>query len=281
MKKISIILLIAIGFINAQTSSITIGGTGTSATSAHITVTTDGYKCPSEFIVESGASLTTWDPSAICSASTGGGGDVSLPVELAEFIAAQIGSAIVLQWRTESEENNIGYILDRKEDNGDWICISDYKTNSDLLGNGTCSYSNEYEYIDNLVQPNTTYYYRLADVSTDGIVQYHNKISVTTESFENATIPDQFALHSAYPNPFNPVTTIRFDLPKQSDVKIIIYNNLGKIVKVLINSNLNAGRHTVQWDSKDRFGEAVSAGVYLYKIEAGDYQATKKMILLK
>lgn len=281
MKILLTISLSILGYIFAQTSTITIGGTGTSATSAHITVTTDGYKCPSEFIVESGASLTTWDPSAICGASTSGGGDISLPVELADFTAKQIGSAVVLKWRTESEEDNIGFILDRKDDNSDWFCITDYKTNNDLLGNGTCTFANEYEYTDNLVEANTTYYYRLADVSMDGIIQYHNKIEITTEIFENNIVPSQFALYPAYPNPFNPVTTIRFDLPEEGNVKMSIYNEMGKLVKVLVDNNLNAGQHAAQWDSKDRFGEPVSAGVYLYEIKASDYQATNKMILLK
>jgi len=280
MKKILTIAILNLGIIFSQ-SIITIGGTGTLSTSAHVTVTTNGYKCPGEFIVEGGASLTTWDPSAICSASTSGGGDVSLPVELTDFSAEQVGSAILVKWNTASEENNIGFVLDRKTDDTEWVCITDYKSNNDLLGQGTCPYSSDYEYTDNFIMANTTYYYRLADVSADGVVQYHDKITVTTDALQQTSKPNDFTLYPAYPNPFNPVTSIRFDIPEASNVKITVYNELGKVVKVLVDNNLSAGHHVTQWDSKDSFGESVSAGIYLYKIESGGYQKTMKMVLVK
>lgn len=280
MKRLLVISLLLLGFIFAQ-SSITIGGTGTAATSAHITVTTNGYKCPGEFIVEGGASLTTWDPSAICGASTSGSGDVSLPVELTEFTAEQVGSSVILRWTTESELENIGFIIDRKVDDTNWSNIADYRKDNELLGHGTASNSNQYEFIDNLVEADKTYYYRLADVSTDGITQYHNKISITVAAVDETTQPSQFALYPAYPNPFNPVTNIKFDVPEKSKVKISIYNQMGELVRILLSDIKDAGHHTIQWDSKDTNGQKVCAGVYLYRIESDNYQKTMKMILLK
>ena len=94
-------------------------------------------------------------------------------------------------------------------------------------------------------------------------------------------MPSKFALHNNYPNPFNPETTIRFDLPEESLVKLIIYDVSGKEVIVLTAGTLSAGSYRVRWDGKDHRGQGVSAGMYLYHIEAGEFSETKKLILLK
>ncbi len=279
--KYLLILVILLSISIAQTSLITIGGTGTAATSAHITVGTDGEKCPDEYVVESGASLTTWDPSAICSATTSGAGDIALPVELSVFTAEQVGSTVLLKWTTESEVENLGFLLNRKAEDKDWINIADYRKNPELIGYGTTSNPHDYEFTDNFVQGGTTYHYRLADVSQQGIVEYHGSIEIKVEAIAAAALPDNFVLYPAYPNPFNPVTTIRYDLPEPSDVKITVYNELGKVVAILKDSYESPGYNSVQWNGRDANGQLVGGGVYLYRIEAGDFQKTMKMILLK
>ena len=94
-------------------------------------------------------------------------------------------------------------------------------------------------------------------------------------------IPDEFALHQNYPNPFNPVTTLRYDLPETDFVNITIYDMLGREVKTLINQTQDAGYRSVIWDATNDYGKPVSAGIYLYQIQAGEYISTKKMVLLK
>ena len=94
-------------------------------------------------------------------------------------------------------------------------------------------------------------------------------------------IPTIFALHQNFPNPFNPITTLGYDLPEKLFVTISIYNMLGNQIKVLVNRYEGAGFKSVQWDATDSMGRAVSAGVYLYKIEAGEFVETRKMVLLK
>jgi hypothetical protein len=98
---------------------------------------------------------------------------------------------------------------------------------------------------------------------------------------DDETIPDKFALHQNYPNPFNPVTTLRYDLPENSLVNIIIYDLLGREVRTLINTTQDAGFKSVLWDATNDYGKPVSAGVYLYQIQAGEFVQTKKMVLLK
>jgi len=94
-------------------------------------------------------------------------------------------------------------------------------------------------------------------------------------------IPETFALHANYPNPFNPSTTISYDLPERAQVTLDIYDILGKQIKTLVNQSQDAGNNIAVWDGTDEFGRPVSAGVYLYRIKAGEFIQTRKMLLLK
>jgi len=94
-------------------------------------------------------------------------------------------------------------------------------------------------------------------------------------------VPVAFALGQNYPNPFNPTTNIQYDIPKASDVKIVIYNILGQPVRTLVNERKEAARHYITWDGKNDQGVTVATGTYIYQIHAGEFSATKKMNLLK
>ena len=94
-------------------------------------------------------------------------------------------------------------------------------------------------------------------------------------------IPDRIFLDQNYPNPFNPITTLKYELPEYSFVDITIYDMLGNVVNNLVNVHQSSGYKSVQWNATNNKGEPVSAGVYLYKIQAGDFMDVKKMILLK
>jgi flagellar hook assembly protein FlgD len=95
------------------------------------------------------------------------------------------------------------------------------------------------------------------------------------------TFPLIYKLHSAYPNPFNPITSLHYDLPEGGLVNITIYDMMGRIVKTLVNSSQTAGYKSVQWNATNDRNESVSAGLYLYTIQAGEFRQTKKMVLLK
>jgi hypothetical protein len=94
-------------------------------------------------------------------------------------------------------------------------------------------------------------------------------------------IPTAFALHENYPNPFNPTTTLRFDLPEVSDITLTIYNMLGQKVRTFDYQNTSAGYHSVKWNATNDYGEKVGAGVYLYQLQTKDFVKTRKMVLLK
>jgi len=89
-------------------------------------------------------------------------------------------------------------------------------------------------------------------------------------------VPTEFLLHQNYPNPFNPSTTIKFELPKSSEVRLSAYDMLGREVSVLVDERRDAGVHEVKFD-----GSRLASGVYFYRLQAGDYVASKKMLVLK
>ena len=98
---------------------------------------------------------------------------------------------------------------------------------------------------------------------------------------QSSLSPKTFTLHQNYPNPFNPSTTLHYDLSEDEFVSITIYDMLGDVINNLVNDNQNSGYKSVQWNATNNQGQQVSAGVYLYSIEAGDFRQIKKMILLK
>jgi hypothetical protein len=205
--------------------------------------------------------------------------DASLPVELTSFeVLDTRDNGITLHWITESEINNLGFILDRRTPTIDWIEIASFVTHPELQGQGSVSHQTIYTYTDNTVTDDETYDYRIADVDYDGNKEYH---SLQLMGISPASIPSRYVLHQNYPNPFNPITTIRYEIPEASLVKITIYDMMGRQIRTLINNQQDAGYKSIQWNAANNLGEPVSAGLYLYTIQAGEFRQTKKMVLLK
>jgi len=98
---------------------------------------------------------------------------------------------------------------------------------------------------------------------------------------KDVSTPYKINLHQNYPNPFNPTTLIRYDLPVNEHVSINIYDLTGKIVKSLVNTNQDAGYRSINWNATNEVGQPVSAGMYIYTIQAGEFRQTKNMVLLK
>lgn len=106
--------------------------------------------------------------------------------------------------------------------------------------------------------------------------------SLTPLVSNNNELPLITELQGNYPNPFNPSTTISFSISENSiRTELIVYNIRGQKVKALINDNLSAGKHEIEWNGKDDFGKSVASGIYFYKMKAGKYKFTKKMILME
>jgi hypothetical protein len=124
--------------------------------------------------------------------------------------------------------------------------------------------------------------------SQNGVLLFHNNGLTSPDSVivhaevitgitgEGGKIPGQYALYQNYPNPFNPTTTIKFNLPKASQVTLKVFNTLGEEVATLVSERLSAGSYSCEWDSSN-----LASGIYPYRLQAGDYVETKKMIILK
>ncbi len=93
--------------------------------------------------------------------------------------------------------------------------------------------------------------------------------------------PQEYSLAQSYPNPFNPYTTIRYEIREAGRARLDVFNTLGQKIRTLVNENQKAGRYSVVWDSKDDQGKDMASGLYLYRIEAGDFVKTRKMILIR
>ena len=134
--------------------------------------------------------------------------------------------------------------------------------------------------------PSSTKYFDVVLLSysggnSGGGFSYSRKEVFPTHLWAGTIHPSTFRLNQNYPNPFNPTTNLSYELSADSYVTITVYDLLGNVVSNLVNTNQSSGYKSVQWNATNNQGEPVSAGVYLYKIKAGDFVDTKKMILLK
>ena len=177
---------------------------------------------------------------------------------------------VTLNWENINVDGFAYYILERStSDNFNTDVVSNYLSN------------NFFE--DDQLEYDTEYFYRVAYFA-DELSEYSDTLSIVLQQLDNdndVQSPSSFKLYSNYPNPFNPVTSLSYDLPKNSYVSIIIYDMLGNVINNLVKSNQSSGFKSVQWNATNNQGEPVSAGVYIYSIEAGEFRQTKKMILLK
>ena len=106
------------------------------------------------------------------------------------------------------------------------------------------------------------------------VLDWNNPVGIIEKELSQR--PSEFNLMQNYPNPFNPITTIEFDLPSNSEVTLKIFNLLGEEIAILLSASLLSGSHSVQWDASK-----YASGIYLYKLQAGNYVETKKMVLMK
>ena len=186
------------------------------------------------------------------------------------FVLYPSDTYVILTWNPTTEDGFQYYLLERSTDEE----FTEGNTVSNYL------MSNYFE--DNTLEYDTEYFYRVSYYAGDWS-ELSEVISVTLEwmNVDGNQIPEVYALHQNYPNPFNPVTNLSYDLPENAMVNITIYDMMGRIVSTLVNENQSAGYKTLRWNATNNTGQPVSAGVYIYTIQAGDFNKTKKMILLK
>ena len=112
-------------------------------------------------------------------------------------------------------------------------------------------------------------------------IHIHLTVSESTVGISQEIVPNDFELYQNHPNPFNPETSIRFSLPIQQDVSLVIYDMMGRKVRMMTVKSAEPGNHVIRWNGKNQNGTLASAGVYFYQLYTPSFSMTKKMILLK
>lgn len=185
-----------------------------------------------------------------------------VPVELTSFTAVNSGGNALLRWETATEQNNAGYSVERSADGSNWT-EAGY-----IRGAGTTTERKEYQFTEPFTNGNMLY--RLKQIDFNGSYSYYGPVAL------NASAPEKFEILGNYPNPFNPVTVIRFALPVSGRVNAAVYDLSGAKVRELKNEFMEAGYHSVMFDASE-----LSSGVYMYQITAGGKTLPGKMMLMK
>jgi hypothetical protein len=211
--------------------------------------------------------------------------DFSLPVELSYFKAVFVKNKVQLLWRTESEIENLGFILERQSlgsttnhltsEENKWKEISSYITHTELQGQGSVSYPTDYNYFDEDVTIGKTYSYRLVDVDHHGVKTIHPERSVFISS-------SSIILHKPFPNPFNPSTSFTVFFHEKSSISIKIIDSLGREINSLAQDKIfEMGPHQFHWNGKTKSGDLVSSGTYFIRIESGETILSEKLFLIR
>ncbi len=195
----------------------------------------------------------------------------TIPVELVLFNAENIRDGVLLEWETATELNNLGFEIQRSTEGIEFFTVGF------VSGHGTTTEQKNYSYADRDLD-NGKYFYRLKQVDYDGSFEYSDVVEIDWRAFNS------YILEQNFPNPFNPTTTISWQLSAGSDATLKIYDILGREITTLVKEYRPAGKYETEFNAA-----SLPSGVYLYQLKAGDlstssgedFISTKKMILLK
>jgi hypothetical protein len=187
-----------------------------------------------------------------------------MPVELTKFTANLIDEKVTLNWETATEVNNYGFEIQRQNKNSEWENIGLVK------GHGNSNSVKYYSFTDDRITLAGWYLYRLKQIDNDGTFEYSDIVEV------NLAAPEHLALSQNYPNPFNPSTEITYSLRNAGNVRLIVYNLQGQVVKELVNEYKKPGFYSISFN-----GGQLASGIYYYKLISEGYREIKKMMLLK
>ena len=190
-----------------------------------------------------------------------------VPVELTFFLAVKDDKGVKLNWQTASETNNKGFEIERNSGTG-------FGTIGFLPGAGTTTEINDYNFSDPQLSAGS-YTYRLKQLDYNGSFSYSNLVEILIQ-------PEfTFSLEQNYPNPFNPATVISYTIPEADNVKLYIYNVLGRLVRIFDEGFKPAGTYYIKFTAGGTISSEYASGIYFYTLKCGCYIATKKMLFAK
>ncbi len=200
------------------------------------------------------------------------GSQIVLPVELTSFTATSGDTTVHLTWRVESETNNRLFRIYRSENRttvGDVV--------KEIAGRGTSSEPKTYSWTDTRVENGRTYYYRLSDLSLDGVETFYpTQVSATPRIGNGDIIPDWYPLAQNYPNPFNSITKIRYQVAHDGFVSLKLFNLKGELVRTLAYESKSVGEYSIDVNLN-----GLPNGEYFYRLKTGSTNAVRKMVYLK
>jgi len=226
------------------------------------------YDAGTNMEISTGADICA--DSIIINGSYSGGGTMcqgALPVTISSFTFSTDKNNVKLMWTTETEMNNSGFNIERKAisgAHGEWVRIAF------VPGGGTTNQPKGYIFEDKKLRTGK-YMYRLKQIDFNGNHEYFqlgNDVVIAP--------PDKFSLSQNYPNPSNPKSKIDYELPLNLGVTVKIYDIIGREVMTLIDKEQEAGYYVIEFD-----GLNLASGVYIYRIQAGNFTAIKKMVVVK
>jgi hypothetical protein len=274
------------------------GGNGLTGGTYSLDLTADGFAGVSDFttlrILKRANALSAWILDGTHSPGTGSNSipiahrtgmsgfsefgigsasDNPLPIQLLSFTAMVVGqNQVQLEWVTLSELNNYGFLVEKSPNQPNAFQTM---PNSFVPGHGTTNVPQYYSFTD-MTASVGTWFYRLKQIDLDGTLHYTDGIQVDVLTHVEEALPTVYALEQNYPNPFNPSTRIQFGMPQTSHVKLEIYNGLGERIATLVDETRQAGYYSEQFDAT-----GLASGLYFYRLQAGDFVDTKKLVLLK
>jgi hypothetical protein len=235
-----------------------------------------------QYYFSSGDTQTKYSP-----VNVGSGINSPLPVELTSFSANSVeGTKAQLKWETATEVNNYGFEVERSVVSSETAKVKSENETANIVtenrvwekvafveGHGNSNSPKLYSFTDANLVGGSKFMYRLKQIDIDGTYEYSDAVEVEV-------LPTKYELFQNYPNPFNPTTNIKFSLPEDAKITINIYNVLGERVGQLLNEDLKAGFHQVEFSS-NKIGYQLASGIYLYTIESKNFTQVKKMMLIK
>jgi predicted outer membrane repeat protein len=194
-----------------------------------------------------------------------GYGGQSVPVTVQAYESKYVGDHVEVTWTLHENDPSITFEVSRKETKDEhYITLSQPEISQQGL---------EYNFKDRSAEHGQTYTYRIGIIDRDGFI-----VSFTTTIMTPAML---LALQQNYPNPFNPSTTISYSLPDKIHAQLAVYNLDGKLVRMLVDEDLDEGYKQTTWDGKNSHGNAVASGVYFCRLIAGDKMLTRKMVVIR
>jgi hypothetical protein len=204
--------------------------------------------------------------------SSGHSVDNIAPMMLVGLDAGHSNGIVNLSW-SPSEANDFSHYMIYYGSSPDFI-----PSPENLLGTSNADPTFEHDVVEM-----GEYYYVVSAMDIHENEGEHSEVAsvVLLSLLDVNGMPEEYTLHQNFPNPFNPTTTLRYDLPEDAMTTIAVYDMMGRLVQTLVSGNKAAGYHSLKWDATNKYGSPVSAGVYIYSIQAGNHRDIKKMILLK